>query len=94
MDLGQTVPSECSEGGLTVCADGSEGTDKRAEEVLQTREKGTCLSAALPAVKAPDTVCYVRNLVVLTVVQACAVSSAFCQCVVWFVVVTLRGRRR
>ena len=69
MDLGGTVPSVCSETGLTVSADGSEGSVVRAE-VLHMREEGDHLAVALPAVKAADTVCYMCNIVVLTVVQA------------------------
>ena len=34
MDLGETVPSVCSETGVTVSVDGSEGSDIRVEEVL------------------------------------------------------------
>jgi len=92
MDLGETVPSVCSETGLTVSADGSEVSDVRGEEVFQTQEEEEedCLPLALRAVRAADTVCYVCNIVVLTVVQACTVSSAFWQCVVFCLVVTLR----
>ena len=75
MDLGETVSSVCSETGLTVSADGSEVSGVRAEEVLHTQKEDR-LAVALPAVKAADTVCYVCNIVVLTVVQACAVASA------------------
>ena len=89
MDLEETVPSVCSETGLTVCADGSEVGNMRAEEVLHTQEEEDRLAVALPAVKAVDTVCYVCNIVVLTVVQACTVASAFWQCVVWCLGVTL-----
>jgi len=52
----------CSERVLGVCADGSEGSDVRAEEVLQTQEEESCLAVALPAVKAADTVCYVCKI--------------------------------
>ena len=90
MDLGQTVPSVCSETGLPVFADRSEGSDVKVEEVLQTQEEEDPLAVALPAVKAADTVCCVCNIVVLTVVQVCTVVSAYCQCVVWCLVVTLR----
>ena len=84
MDLGETVPSVCSETGLTVCADGSEGSDMRVEEVLHTQEEEAEVHlASSPAVKAADKVCYVCNIVVLTVVQACTVASAYWQCVVW-----------
>ena len=71
MDIGQTVHSVCSETGLPACADGSEGSDMRGEEVLQTQEEGACLAVALPAVKAADTVSYVCKFVVLTVVGVC-----------------------
>ena len=81
MDSEETVPSVCSETGLTVCADGSEGSDMRVEEVLHMQEEEDHLAVALPAVKAADTVCYVCNIVVLTVVQTCTVASAFRQCV-------------
>jgi len=88
MDLGETVPFVCSETHLTPFADGSEVSDIRAEEVLQTQEEDR-LAVALPAVKAVDTVCYVCNILLLTVVQACTMASAFCQCVVWCLGVTL-----
>jgi len=89
MDLGETVPPVCSETGLTVSADGCEVSDVRMEEVLHTQEEEERLAVALPAVKAVDTVCYLCNIVMLTVVQACTVASAFCQCVVWCLGVTL-----
>ena len=89
MDLEETVPSVYSETGLTVCVDGSEVSGMRMEEVLHTQKEEDRLAVALPAVKAADTVCYVCNIVVLTVVQACAVASAFWQCVVWCLGVTL-----
>ena len=83
LDLGETVPSVCSETGLTVSADGSEVSDLRAEEFLQIQEEEEDrLAVALPAVKAADEVCYVCNIVVLTVGQVCTVASAFWQCVV------------
>jgi len=69
VDWGETVPSVCSEIGLTVCVDGSEGGDVRVEEVLHTQEEEDHLAVALPAVKAADTVCYVCYIVVLTDVQ-------------------------
>ena len=65
MDLGETVPSVCS-------------------------EEEDPLAVGLPAVKAANKVCYVFNIVVLTVVQACTVASAFWQCVVWCLGLTLR----
>ena len=91
MDLGETVPSVCSETGRTVSADGSEVSDVRGEEVLQTQEEEEdCLAVALPAIEADDKVCYVCNTVVLTVVEVCAVEYALWQCVVWCLVVTLQ----
>ena len=89
MDLGETVPSVCSETGLTVCADRSEGSDVRAEEALHTQKDEDPLAVALPTVKVADTVCYVCNIVVLTVMQVCTVASALWQCVVWCLIVTL-----
>ena len=86
-DLGETVPSVCSETGLTVCVDGSE---IRKEEVLQTEEEEDRLPVALSAVKADYKVCYECNIIVLTVVQACTVASAFWQCVMWCLGVTLQ----
>jgi hypothetical protein len=94
VDLGETVPSVCSETGLTVSAGDSEGSDIRAEEVLHTQTEEDPLAVALPAVKTADTVCYVCNIVLLTVVQACTVAYAFWQCVVWCSGVTLQCRRR
>jgi hypothetical protein len=88
MDLGETVPSVCSETGRTVTADGSEGSDMRVQEVLYKEEDR--LAVALPAVKAAGTVRYVCNIVVLTVVQGCTVASAVRQCVVWCLDVTLQ----
>jgi hypothetical protein len=89
LNLGETVPSVCSETCLTVCGDGIEVSDMRVEEVLLTQEGEDHLTIALPAVKAADKVCYVCNIVVLTVVQGCTVASAFWQCVVWCLGVTL-----
>ena len=67
----------------------TEVSDMRMEEVLHMQEEEEDrLAVALPAVKAVDTVCYVCNIVVLTVVQACTVVSAYCQCVVWCLGVT------
>ena len=90
LDLGETVPSVCSETGLTVSADGSEVSDLRAEEFLQTQEEEDRLAVALPADKAADKVCYVCNIVVLTVVQVCTVASVFWRCVVWCLGVALQ----
>jgi len=81
MDLGETVQSMCNETCLTVSADGSEVSNMRAEEVLHMQEEDH-LTVALPAVTAADKVCYVCNIVVLRVMQACTVASAFWQCVV------------
>ena len=83
MDLGETVPSVCSETGLTVSTGGSEVSDIREEEVLHTRKEEDRLAVALPAVTVADTVYYVCDIVLLTVVQDCTVASAFWQCVVW-----------
>jgi hypothetical protein len=79
----------CSETGLTVIADGSEVSNIRAEEVLHTQKEEDHLAVVLLAVKATDKVFYVCNIVVLIMVQACTVASAFWQCVVWFLGVTL-----
>jgi hypothetical protein len=46
-------------------------------------------SASLPAVTAADKVCYVCNIVVLTAVQVCTVTSALWQCVVCCLGVTV-----
>jgi hypothetical protein len=73
--LGETAPSVCSETSLTVCGDGSEVSDIRVEEVVQTQEEDR-LAVALPAVEAADKVCYVCNIVVLTVVEVCTAASA------------------
>jgi len=90
MDLEETAPSVCSETGLTVSADGSEVSDVRGEVFQTQEEEEDCLPLALLAVRAAHKVCYVCNIVVLTVVQACTVASAFWQCVVFCLVVTLR----
>jgi hypothetical protein len=90
MDVSETVPSLCSETCLTVSCNGSEVSHMRAEEVLHTQEEEDLLAVALPAVKAADTVCYVCNIVVLTVMQACTVASAFWHCVVWCLGVTFQ----
>jgi len=89
MDLGETVPSVCSETCLTVCAHGSEVSAMRVEEVLHMQEDEDRLAVALPVVKAADKVCYVCDIVVLTVIQVCTVASAFWQCVVLCLGVTL-----
>jgi hypothetical protein len=95
MDLGETVPSVCSETGLIVSAGGSEVSDIREEVVLHTQEEEEDrLAAALPAVMAADTVCNVCNIVLLTVMEACTVASAFWQYVLWCLGVTLQCRRR
>ena len=85
VDLGETVPSVCSETGLTVCVDGSEVSNMRVEEALHTQEEEAevHLASTSPAVKAADKVCYVCNIVVLTVVRACTVASVYWQCVMW-----------
>ena len=57
VDLGETVPSVCSETHLTASADGSEVCDIKVEEVLATQaeeeeeEEEDPLAIALPAVK-------------------------------------------
>ena len=90
VDLGETVPPVCRETRLTLTADGSEVSNMRVEEVLQTQEEEEDhLAVVIPAVKAVDKVCYVCNILVLTVVQACTVASTFWQCVVWSLDVTL-----
>ena len=89
MDLGEAVPPVCGETGLTLSSYGNEVSDIRAEEVLQTQEEDR-LAVALPAVMAADMVFYVCNIVLLTVVEACTVASAFWQCVVWCLGVTLQ----
>jgi len=66
MDLGETVPSVCSETCLTLSADGCEVSNVRAEEVLHTQKEEDHLAVALPAVKAADKVCYICIIVVLT----------------------------
>jgi hypothetical protein len=53
------------------------------------QEEEDHLAVLLPAVKAGDKVCYVCNIVVLMVVQSCTVASAFWECVVWCLGVTL-----
>ena len=68
--LGETVQSVCSETYLTDPADGSDASDIRGEEVLHMQEEEEDhLAVVLPEVMAADTVCYVCNIVVLTVVQ-------------------------
>jgi len=52
MDLGETVPSVCSETCLTVSADRSAACDIKVEEVLATQEEEDPLAIALPAIKA------------------------------------------
>ena len=58
----ETVPSVCSETCLTVCGDGSEVSDIRAEEVLCSQEEEDHLAVALPAVKAAHKIYYVCNI--------------------------------
>jgi hypothetical protein len=83
-DSGETVPSVCSETCLNHGADGSDVSDVREEE------EEDCSAVALPAVKAADKVCYVCNILVLTVVQDFTVASTFWQCVVWCLGVTIQ----
>ena len=68
VDLGETVPSVCSESCLTLSGDGIEVSNMSVEEVLQTQEEDH-LAVVLPSVKAADKVCYGCNIVVLTVVR-------------------------
>jgi hypothetical protein len=91
MDLGETVPSVCSETDLTHSAEGSAVSDIRVK-MLQTQEEVDRLTVALPAVRAADKVYHIYNIVVLTVVQACTVASALWQCVVLCLGVTLQSR--
>jgi hypothetical protein len=58
VDLGERVPSVCSDTGLTVSADGNEFSDVRAEEGLHIQEEEDRSAVALMAVKAADKVCY------------------------------------
>ena len=90
MDLRDTVPSVCCDTCPTVSADGSEVCDIKIEEVLPTQEEEDPLAIALPAANPAYEVCYVINIVVLTVVQACTVASKCWQCVVWYLDVTLQ----
>ena len=95
VDLGETVPSVCSETSLTVGADGSEVSNIRVEEVFYSQEEEEeeekdHLAVMSTAVNAADKVCYVCNFVVLTVVQSCFVASAFWQCIVWCLGVSLQ----
>jgi len=76
MDLGETVPSVCSETCLIVCADGSEVSAMRVEEVLHMQEEEDHLAIVLPAVNAADKVCYVCNIVV----YAWVVHKIKCSC--------------
>jgi hypothetical protein len=87
MDLGETVPSVCSETVLTDTAGRSEVCDVRAEESLRTQED--IRSSSLLAITTADKVCYVCNIVLLTTLQVCTVASAFWQCVVWCLGVTV-----
>ena len=78
MDLGETVPSVCSETLAILSSDGSEVSYMRAEEILHAQEEEEeedHLTVALPVVKAVYEVCYVCNIVVLTVVQACTLAG-------------------
>jgi hypothetical protein len=70
------LPSACSESGLTATAGGSDGSNVRVEGVLRVQQEDDHLAVALPAVKAADKVCYVCNIVVLTMVQVCTVACA------------------
>jgi len=57
VDLRETITPVCSETGLTLSADGSEGGDTKFEEVLTTQKEEDPLAIALPAVKAEHEVC-------------------------------------
>jgi hypothetical protein len=89
VDLGETEPSVCSEKGVNVTACANEVSDVRAEEVVQTQEEDIRLSLSLSTVTAADKVCYVCIIVLVTLVQVCTVASAFWQCVVWCLGVTV-----
>ena len=89
LDLWETVPSMCSKTCLSVSADGIGGSDLRVEEVLHMQKDEDHLAVALPAVKAADMVVFVCNILVLTVVEGCTMESAFWQCIVWYLAVTL-----
>jgi hypothetical protein len=73
VDFGETEPSMCSEGRLTVTVGGSEVSDVGAEEVLGTQVdiSSTLLLSTVPPA---DKVC---NIVLLRLVQRCSVASAF-----------------
>jgi predicted nucleic acid-binding Zn-ribbon protein len=77
------------ERGPTVTACGNEVSDMRAEEVVQTQEEDIRSALSLSAVTVVDKVCYVCNIVLVTLVHVCTVASAFWQCVVWCSGVTL-----
>jgi hypothetical protein len=83
------VPWVCSATGVTVTARGSEVSNMRVDEVLHMQQEEDHLGVVLPAVKAAVSVCYVGNLVLLTVVQVCNVACALWQCVVWCLGVTV-----
>ena len=58
MDLGERVPSVCNETCVTLSPDGSEVSDVRPEEVLQTQEEEEDpLAVALPTFTAANKVC-------------------------------------
>jgi hypothetical protein len=88
VDLGGTEPSVCSERGVTVTACGKEVSDVRAEEVVQTQEEDI-RSSSLSTVTGADKVCCVCIIVLVILVQVCTVASAFWQCVVWCLGVTV-----
>jgi hypothetical protein len=78
VDLGETVPSVCSESDLTVTAGGSEGSNVGVEGFLHMQHEEDHSAVALPAVNASDKVSCECNIVVLTVVQVCTVACAVC----------------
>jgi fatty acid desaturase len=82
VDLGETFPPVCCETLLTLSPDGSEVSNIRVEEVFKMQEEEDHMAVVLRAAKAADKLCYVCNIILLTVVQAYTVASAFWQCVV------------
>jgi hypothetical protein len=90
MDLGEIVQSLCSETVKNYCAEGSADSDVRCEEVSQTQEEEYRLAVSLTAIRAADKLVVYVTLQCLTVVQACVVATAFWQCVVWCLSVTLQ----
>jgi hypothetical protein len=76
MNVGETVPSVCSETCLTLSPYGSEVSHMRVEEVLHTQEEEEDhLALALPALKAADTVCYMCVMPCLVSLFLCILSN-------------------